>query len=129
MMLIPQLSILIMSIALILLVLFWPYLTLLLQKSISVMAIAVLIVVVVGYKYSAKWERMFKPVKVLRLFIDSIKRVLFNVVPALIALPFIKVYLKFINPLYLWRGRIDNLDLSAKNRLQYFLNWLRSGSA
>lgn len=128
-MLIPVLSILLMGTAILLLWLFWPYLNLLLQKRISVMAVAILIAVVVGYQYLTKLERMFKFVKVLRLAVDAIKRLLFNVAPALIGMPFIWFYLRFINPLYLWRGRVDNLDLNAKNRFQHFLKWLKSGFA
>jgi predicted acylesterase/phospholipase RssA len=129
MMLIPPLSILGMGAAILLLWLFWPYLNLLLQKRISVMAVAILIAVVVGYQYLTKLERMFKFVKVLRLAVDAVKRLLFNVAPALIGMPFIWFYLRFINPLYLWRGRVDNLDLNAKNRFQHFLKWLKSGFA
>jgi hypothetical protein len=50
-----------------------------------------------------------------------------NVAPALLLMPFIWIHLGLINPLYLWRGRIDNLDLNAKDRFQHFLKWLRSG--
>lgn len=125
-MLIPVLSILLMAAAILVLWLFWPYLNLLLQKRIPVMAIVLLIAVVAGYRYLMKWEQMFKFVKVLRLTVDVFKRVLLNTFPALLAMPFVWFYLKFINPLYLWRGRIDNLDLNAKDRLQHLLKWLKS---
>jgi hypothetical protein len=65
----------------------------------------------------------------LRLAIDAVKRIVLNVIPALLLMPFIWIHLRLINPLYLWRGRVDNLDLNAKDRFQHFLKWLKSGLA
>jgi predicted acylesterase/phospholipase RssA len=127
MMLIPALSALIMSLILFLLVILWPYLKLLLEIRIPLSAIAVLIVVVAVYQYLMKWEKMFEFLKPVRLAVDAVKRIVLNVAPALLLMPFIWIHLGLINPLYLWRGRIDNLDLNAKDRFQHFLKWLRSG--
>ncbi|MBL1264244.1 hypothetical protein [Candidatus Methylomicrobium oryzae] len=68
---------------------------------------------------------MFASVKPPHLTIGAVKPIVLNVVPALLLMPVIWIYLRLINPLYLWRGRVDNLDLSAKERLQHFLRWLR----
>ncbi|MGJ0515010.1 MAG: patatin-like phospholipase family protein [Methylomicrobium sp.] len=126
MMLIPALSALISLLILLLLVILWPYLKLLLEIRIPLSAIAVLIAVVVAYKYLMKWERMFEHVKPLRLAVDAVKRIVLNVAPALLLMPFIWIHLRLINPLYLWRGRVDNLDLNAKDRFRHFLKWLKS---
>jgi predicted acylesterase/phospholipase RssA len=126
MMLIPALSALISLLILLLLVILWPYLKLLLEIRIPLSAIVVLIAVVVAYKYLMRWERMFEFVKPLRLAVDAVKRIVLNVAPALFLMPFIWIHLRLINPLYLWRGRVDNLDLNAKDRLRHFLKWLKS---
>lgn len=129
MMLIPALSVLLTAILLLLLIMLWPYLKLLLEIRIPVSVIAVLIAVVVAYRHLMKWERMFEFLKPVRLAVDAVKRIILNVAPALLLMPFIWIYLRLINPLYLWRGRVDNLDLNAKDRLQHFLRWLKSGLA
>jgi hypothetical protein len=72
---------------------------------------------------------MFASVKPPHLTIGAVKRIVLNVVPALLLMPVIWIYLRLINPLYLWRGRVDNLDLRAKERLQDFLRWLRPNAA
>ncbi|MBL1264248.1 patatin-like phospholipase family protein [Methylomicrobium sp. RS1] len=124
MMLIPALSALITALMLLLLVLLWPYLKLLLEIRIPLSVIAVLVAIVVAYQHLMKWERMFAFVKPLRLSIDAVKRIVLNVVPALLLMPVIWIYLRLINPLYLWRGRVDNLDLSPLERWRHFLRWL-----
>lgn len=129
MMLIPALSALIMLLILLLLVILWPYLKLLLEIRIPLSAIAVLIVVVAVYQYLMKWEKMFEFLIPVRLAVDAVKRIVLNVAPALLLMPVIWIYLRLINPLYLWRGRVDNLDLNAKDRLRHFLRWLKSESA
>jgi predicted acylesterase/phospholipase RssA len=126
MMLIPALSVLFTVLMVLLLVTLWPYLKLLLEIEIPLGAIAVLVAVVAAYQHLIKWERMFEFLKPVRLAVDAVKRILLNVLPALLLMPIIWVYLKLINPLYLWRGRVDNLDLNAKERLQHFLRWLKS---
>jgi predicted acylesterase/phospholipase RssA len=127
MMLIPALSVLITALMLLLLVILWPYLKLLLEIKIPVSVIAVLVAVVVAYQHLMKLERMFEAVKPLRLSIEAVKRIVLDVVPALLLMPFIWIYLRLINPLYLWRGRVDNLDLTPQARWQYFRKWLKSG--
>jgi predicted acylesterase/phospholipase RssA len=126
MMLIPALSILIMVLILLLLVILWPYLKLLLEIKIPVSVIAVLVAVVAAYRHLMKWERMFEFLKPVRLAVDAVKRIVLNVAPALLLMPFIWIHLRLINPLYLWRGRVDNLDLNAKDRFRHFLKWLKS---
>ncbi|EIC29054.1 patatin-like phospholipase family protein [Methylomicrobium album] len=129
MMLIPALSALITALMLLLLVLLWPLLKQAFEFEIPLGVIAVLVAVVAAYQHLMKWERMFAFVKPLRLSIDAIKRIVLNVVPALLLMPVIWIYLRLINPLYLWRGRVDNLDLSAAERWKHFLKWLRSNAA
>jgi predicted acylesterase/phospholipase RssA len=124
MMLIPALSALITALMLLLLVLLWPLLKRLLEVEIPLSAIAALVAVVVAYQHLMKWERMFAFVKPLRLAVDAVKRIFLNVIPALLLMPVIWIYLRLINPLYLWRGRVDNLDLSAMERWRHFLRWL-----
>jgi predicted acylesterase/phospholipase RssA len=128
-MLIPPLAVLAIGAAVLLLWMLWPLLSQWLHTPITLNVIVMPITIVVIYNYLAKWERMFKFVKGLRLFGDAVKRWLLNVLPALIGMPFIWFYLKFINPLYLWRGRVDNLDLTPQERWRSFRKWLKSGLA
>jgi len=107
----------------------WPYLAMLLTQSISVLAIAGLLLLwLIDWAIDAaarKLGKNFPPIRLARVIFASGKstsKAVFFVLGTL----FISFYLRFVNPLYLWRGSVEALDLAPLGRLAHFWKWLKS---
>ncbi|MGH8558627.1 MAG: patatin-like phospholipase family protein [Methylococcales bacterium] len=126
--LIPALSALAVGAVLLLLVLLWPYVQALLETSIPTIGIAIILLAILADKLAKRLETIFKPFRILRSPVEAIYRLLLVAIPAaFIATPFVNLYLWLVNPLFLWRGRVENLGLSRIELLNQFWKWAKTG--
>lgn len=100
--------------------------TLLKTSSIPVTAILVAVALWLLNSSAPKLAKLLPFLELARPWATIAKAVL-QAILLTIGTLFIFFYLKVINPLYLWRGRIKNLDLTFSQRLCNFWEWARSG--
>lgn len=108
--LIPWLAAVAIGVALLLLVLLWPYFIAFLQTSIPTVVIVMIIGAILAYKLVLRLEPIFKILKILRAPMDLIKRIILNVSLPLASTFFVQFFIKFINPLFLKRGSVTELN-------------------
>ncbi|MGH6908312.1 MAG: hypothetical protein ACREDX_10705, partial [Aestuariivirga sp.] len=113
--LIPWLAALAAAAVLLLLIALWPWLWTLftsnIQISIPGSAVAIILLMVLVGKFAPRLEKIFDFFKFLRAPLGTLRRLLFSVAPAvLIGTGIVQLYLKLINPLYLKRGSIAELE-------------------
>ena len=108
--LIPWLAAVTFGLALLILVLLWPYFIAFLQTSIPTVAIVMIIGMILAYKLVPRLAPIFKILKILRAPMDLIKRFILNVSLPLAGTFFVQIYIKFINPLFLKRGSVAELN-------------------
>lgn len=125
--LIPSLAALTIALLFLLLVVLWPYLLALLGTSIPTVVIAMILAGMLLDKVAKRLEKVVRLFKLLRNPVQFLYRLLLIASPAFIGTPFVKFYLIFINPLFRWRGRVENLDLSRTQLLSRFREWAQSG--
>ncbi|MGH8552981.1 MAG: hypothetical protein ACRERS_06765, partial [Methylococcales bacterium] len=81
------------------------------QISIPGSAVAIILLMVLVGKFAPRLEKAFNFFKLLRAPLETLRRLLFSVAPAvLIGTGIVQLYLKLINPLYLKRGSVAELE-------------------
>lgn len=106
----------------------WPQVAALLASSIPVAAILAAVGLWLLNRFAPKLTKLLPFLELARPHAAMAKRALW-VALLTVGTVFILFYLKFINPLYLWRGRIENLGLTSAQLLNRFGKWAKSGFA
>jgi NTE family protein len=127
-MLMPWLWIPLIAAVVLALYLLWPQVAALLASSIPVAAILTAVGLWLLNRVAPKLTKLLPFLELARPHAVIAKRALW-VALLTVGTVFILFYLKFINPLYLWRGRIENLGLTSAQLLNRFGKWARSGFA
>ncbi|MEN8260562.1 MAG: patatin-like phospholipase family protein [Pseudomonadota bacterium] len=105
--LIPWLAIAVAAIIVLLVVAVWPWLTALLTQSVPIYLILLAILFVVSDYFLPRLAKIFRFVEFLRAPVNAVKRVFGRVLIPFLGAYFVKFYLKFIDPLFLSRGRFE----------------------
>ncbi|MGR9107064.1 MAG: patatin-like phospholipase family protein [Gammaproteobacteria bacterium] len=125
--LIPSLLVLNIALLLLLFVLLWPFLLWFLQTTIPTIGIVIILAGILLDKVAKRSEKIFQIFRVLRDPVQFFSRSLLIAAPAAIGTPFVKLYLIFINPLFRWRGRVENIGLSRTKLFSSFWRWAKAG--
>jgi NTE family protein len=107
--LIPWLPIATFLLLVALFVYFWPQIWGFLQTSIPVVAIVAVILVMVLDKLVPKLAEAFEALRFLLSPWETVKRLLLRGALPVLGTVFVQFYLRFINPLFLKRGRLEEL--------------------
>ena len=107
---------------------FWPQVLALLASSIPVTAVLLAVGLWLLNSLAPKLLKLLPFLELARpqaaLAKNALKAILLT-----IGTVFIIFYIKIINPLYLWRGRIANLGLTSTQLWNEFWKWVKSGFA
>ena len=107
---------------------FWPQVMALVASSIPVTAVLTAVGLWLLDRAAPKLLKLLPILELARpqatLAKNALKAVLLT-----IGTVFILFYIKFINPLYLWRGRVENLGLTTGQLWSQFWKWVKSGFA
>ena len=126
--LMPNLWILFFAAIVLVLYGFWPQVLAILASSISVTAVLLAVGLWLLTSFAPKLLKLLPFLELARPQAALAKNVL-KAILLTIGTVFIVFYIKIINPLYLWRGRITNLGLSSSQLWGEFWKWLKSGFA
>jgi NTE family protein len=107
---------------------FWPQVLAVLASSIPVTAVLLAVGLWLLTSFAPKLLKLLPFLELARPQAALAKNVL-KAILLTIGTVFIIFYIKIINPLYLWRGRITNLGLSSTQLWGEFWKWLKSGFA
>lgn len=126
--LMPSLWILFFAAIVLVLYGFWPQVLAVLASSIPVTAVLLAVGLWLLNSFAPKLLKLLPFLELARPQAALAKNVL-KAMLLTIGTVFIIFYIKIINPLYLWRGRITNLGLSSTQLWGEFWKWLKSGFA
>ncbi len=115
------------AVVLLLLVALGPYLWSALPDSIPINLIAIILAWMLLDYVATRLASSGHRFQMLHTSVQSMYRLMLVALPAVIATPFVKFYIIFIDPLFRWRGRVENLDLSRKQLWSRFWQWATSG--
>ncbi len=108
--LIPWLSALAAVVVLLLLAALWPWLPTLLATSIPTLLIVMILLAILATKVAPHLEKIFSFLKIIHTPAEIVYRLVSVAAPAVIGTVFVQIYLKLINPLYLKRGSVAELN-------------------
>ena len=108
--LIPWLAVAVALVSVLLVVVLWPLLVYLLTQSIPVYLIVAAIVLVVADHFLPRLAKIFRFLQFLRAPVETAKRFFGRVVIPFLGASVVRLYLKFIDPLFLSQGRFEEFQ-------------------